>query len=84
MRKVETAEVRSKAVGEEIMPEEINRDGCLSTEGRHINYCFVCEIRKCGLEEEIENCAHCIKYPCEKLARFFEQSPKAEKRLEEI
>jgi hypothetical protein len=80
----ETAEVWSKTVGEEIRPEEINCDGCLSIEGRHINHCFVCEIRKCGMEKEVENCAHCIKYPCEKLARFLEQSPKAKKRLEEI
>jgi len=74
----------SKEFGHEIKPEEINCDGCLSIDGRHINYCNVCEIRKCGMEKEVENCAYCIDYECEKLEKFHEQAPKAKERLEEI
>jgi hypothetical protein len=74
----------SKDFGHEIKPEEINCDGCLNTEGRHINYCGICEIRKCGMEKEVENCAHCIEYKCEKLEKFHEQAPNAKKTIEEI
>jgi len=80
----EVAEAWSKAFGHEIKPEEINCDGCLTRDGRHINYCSVCEIRKCGMEKGVENCAYCIDYDCEKLAKFFEQSSEAKKTLEEI
>ena len=80
----EVAEAWSKAFGHEIKPGEINCDGCLTRDGRHINYCSVCEIRKCGMEKGVENCAYCIDYDCEKLAKFFEQSSEAKKTLEEI
>jgi predicted ribosome quality control (RQC) complex YloA/Tae2 family protein len=36
------------------------------------------------MEKEVENCAYCIDYECEKLAKFLEQAPKAKKTLEKI
>jgi hypothetical protein len=83
MRK-EIAQEWSKMFGHEIKPEEINCDGCLSREGRHIGYCNICEIRKCGIQKNVENCAYCIDYKCEKLAKFHEEAPNAKNRLEEI
>jgi hypothetical protein len=80
----EVAKEWSKEFGHEIKPAEINCDGCLTRDGRHINYCSTCEIRKCGMEKEVENCAYCIDYKCEKLDKFHEQAPKAKKRLERI
>jgi len=80
----EVAEAWSKAMGKEIKPEEINCEGCLTTNGRHINYCNICEIRKCGTKKGVENCAYCIDYKCEKLVKFLKQAPEAEKTLEEI
>jgi len=74
----------SKEFGHEIKPEEINCDGCLSIDGRHISYCGTCEIRKCGMEKGVENCAYCVDYKCEKLDKFHEQAPKAKERLEEV
>lgn len=58
--------------------------GCLGRDGPHIDYCNVCEIRKCGVEKGVENCARCIIYKCDKLAKFHEQAPKAKDKLEEI
>lgn len=84
VKRREVADAWSKAFDREIKPEEINCDGCLTIDGRHINYCSVCEIRKCGTEKEVENCAHCIDYKCERLDKFHEQAPKAKKTLEEI
>lgn len=80
----DVAEAWSKLFGREIKPEEINCDGCLSRDGRHIGYCNVCEIRKCGIEKGVKNCAYCVDYNCEKLARFFEQALEAKNTLEEI
>ena len=84
VKRKEVAEAWSKEFGEEVKPETINCDGCLTIDGRHINHCSVCEIRRCGMEKRVENCAYCIDYNCEKLTAFFENSPEAKKTLEEI
>ena len=80
----EVAKAWSKAYGAEIKPEEINCDGCLTEDGRHINHWSVCEIRKCGIEKGVKNCAYCNDYKCEKLTGLIEQAPEVEKTLEEI
>lgn len=67
-----------------IKPEEVNCDGCINPNGRHINYWSTCEIRKCGAERKVENCAYCIDYTCEKLDKFHEHASKAKETLEEI
>jgi hypothetical protein len=74
----------SEEFGAEIKPEDINCDGCLVTDGRHIGYCAICEIRKCGLERQIENCGHCPDYACEKLEDFLGKVPHARATLEDV
>jgi len=64
--------------------QDINCDGCLSKEGRHIGYCSMCEIRACATEKAVKNCAHCENYICEKLRKFFDMSPQAKESLEKI
>lgn len=78
------AEQWSKEYGVEIKPEDVNCDGCIVTDGRHIGHCSVCEIRKCGLERSLENCAHCDDYACEKLEKFFEMVPAAKDTLDGV
>ncbi len=79
------AKIWSKEYKSEIKPEDINCDGCLAEEeGRVFNYCKVCEIRKCGQEKEVENCAYCDDYACDKLSDFFKMAPAAKTALEEI
>jgi hypothetical protein len=78
------AEQWSKQFGEKIKPEDINCDGCLSEGGRLFSYCQVCEIRKCGQEKRLKNCAYCDEYACEKLNKFFEMAPEAKATLEAI
>lgn len=68
----------------EIKPEDINCDGCLSKSGQLWRHCKVCEIRKCGQERRVENCAHCDDYACEKLNKLFDMVPNARLTLEEI
>ena len=79
-----TAEEWSKQFNTEIKPEDVNCDGCLVTDGRHIGYCAMCEIRKCGMEHAVENCAHCADFECEKLTAFLDQVPAARARLEGV
>ncbi|NOR17595.1 DUF3795 domain-containing protein [candidate division WOR-3 bacterium] len=78
-----TAEEWSKQFNAEMKPEDINCDGCI-TDGEHINYCNICEIRKCGIEKKIQNCAYCDDYICEKLEKWFKNVPDAKTTLEEI
>jgi len=71
--------------GAEFTPETVTCDGCTTKEGRLSSYADgICEIRTCGLERKVVNCAHCEDYVCEKLAKFFEMAPEAKKSLEEI
>ena len=78
------AEMWTKEYGADIKAEDVNCDGCLITDGRHINYCSICEIRKCGLGKGVQNCAYCPDYACEKLEKFFDMASKAKDTLEEI
>jgi hypothetical protein len=82
--KKELAAKWSKEFNAEIKPEDINCDGCLSINGRHISYCFECGIRKCGIKRGLENCAYCGDLDCESLNKFHEMAPDAGKNIEEI
>ena len=52
---------------EPIKPEEISCDGCITLGKELFSHCSVCQVRICGLEKGVQNCAHCIEYSCEKL-----------------
>lgn len=58
-------------------------DGCLDG-GRKCSHCFECEVRACGLERGVLNCAHCDDYACEKLEGFFGFVPDARAILDGI
>jgi hypothetical protein len=64
--------------------EDINCDGCLAESDRLLGFCQKCEIRKCGQEKGVANCAYCDDYGCEKLTKFFNMAPVAKTNLEEI
>ena len=59
-------------------------DGCLGSDGRKCGYCFVCQVRACGMERGVVNCAHCDDYACEKLEDFFGMEPHARASLDGI
>jgi len=83
-QRARVAELWSQQYDQEIKPEDINCDGCRSDSDRLFSHCKVCEIRKCGKEKAVKNCAHCDEYACEKLADFFKMAPNAGRRLNEI
>jgi hypothetical protein len=76
---------RKQIAGEwDMKPEDVNCVGCTDTTGPHIDYWKTCGIRTCGLTKEVENCASCSDYSCEKLTSFHEKSPKAKETLENL
>lgn len=64
--------------------ESVICDGCLADDGRQCSHCPVCEIRACGVEKGVANCAHCPEYACERLEGFFGSVPDARGVLDEI
>ncbi|MBN1313867.1 MAG: DUF3795 domain-containing protein [Anaerolineales bacterium] len=59
-------------------------DGCLGETGLKIGYCFSCEVRACGVQRNVRNCAFCDEYACEKLEGFFGMAPNARTTLDQI
>jgi len=78
------AQIWSKQFNADIKPDDINCMGCHADIEKVFSHCKVCEIRKCGLEKEISNCAFCDDYACEKLDMIFNALPEAKKRLDNL
>jgi hypothetical protein len=78
------AELWTKQYARKYRTEDINCDGCLTKGPRIFSYCKVCEMRKCGRERNVENCAHCDEYACGKLSKLFNEYEPAKEVLDEI
>jgi hypothetical protein len=83
-KRAEVAAEWSKLFKAEIKPESINCDGCQSNTGRLFSYCNACEIRKCGHEKSVQNCAYCADYACDKLEWIFKAVPQTKQQLDQI
>ena len=83
-KRKELAEIWSKEYGRELAPSAINCNGCLTDGEQVFGHCHVCEIRACGREKKVENCAHCDDYVCDKLAAFFANAPMCREKLDSI
>jgi hypothetical protein len=78
------AELFTKQYGREYKPEDIYCDGCTNDSPRIFSFCKSCEIRKCGKEKKVKNCAFCSEYPCEKVSKVFAGYSKAKETLDDI
>lgn len=78
------AELWTKQYGREYKAEDINCDGCLTEGARIFGYCETCKMRTCARERNVETCAHCEDYACEKLATLFREYKPAKEVLDEI
>jgi hypothetical protein len=76
------AELFTKQYRQEYKPEDINCDGCISDRKRIFSYCSACEIRECGKEKRVKNCAYCSEYPCKRLSQLFSEYTKAKETLD--
>ncbi|MCP4680713.1 MAG: DUF3795 domain-containing protein [Desulfobacterales bacterium] len=81
-KRAEVAQLWSKLYNADIKPNDINCDGCLSEGENVFSHCNVCEIRKCGKEKGVSNCAYCDEYACEKLNELFAMLPEAKESLD--
>jgi hypothetical protein len=76
-RKAQVAREWSALYHTDIQPDQISCDGCRAG-GRLFFYCeTLCEIRKCCMENDLENCAECVDYPCGMLKGFLKTAPDA-------
>ena len=78
------AEMWSEEFKTSLKPEDINCDGCVVDSERLFSHTRVCEIRKCGKEKKVKNCAYCDDYACDKLTKFFKMAPEAKTTLDGI
>ena len=78
------AQWREEYQAPNITADGIMCDGCLTTDGRKCHHCSECEIRACGLDRGVINCAHCGDYACEKLEAFFVFVPDARATLDGV
>ena len=84
-KRIETAKLWAKEYNRpDLKPEDINCSGCLSKGRQLFDHCMVCEIRKCGLEKDLESCAFCSDFSCEKLERLLKMVPDARERLQKL
>ncbi len=82
-QKIQIAERWAKDLKMEFTSDDITCDGCKSD--RISAWCQrVCEIRPCAAGREVDTCAHCNEYLCEKLDGFLTGEPVARSILEEI
>lgn len=83
--KAEIVQLIKSLYGQEYKPEDIaGCDGCRAEGGMRFPGCRTCEIRKCAEKTAVETCAHCDRYPCEKLGKLFATDPGARTQLDEI
>ena len=81
--RAKTAQKWSEQYDANITANDIRCSGCTNADGIHFSHCNECEIRLCGQEKGIKNCAFCESYPCSNLEKFFGFVPSARENLEE-
>lgn len=70
---------------ENLSIEDITCYGCKS-ENKKTKFCGICLVRSCCQNKNIDNCAHCKDYPCQKYIQLIKniESPEAKDLLDKI
>jgi hypothetical protein len=83
--RVSIAEECYTIYGMNLLPEDITDcDGCRANTGRIFSGCSDCGIRMCASGRNIDSCAFCKDYTCERLQKHFDLDPYPQIKLEEI
>ena len=81
--RVDIARQIEEIYGQKSSAEDIGDcDGCKAETGRLFN--AGCEIKQCAIGRQIENCAYCSEYACDKLENIFISDGGARERLNQI
>ena len=83
-KRKEVAELWSREHDANLKAQDIHCEGCISVGGILFSHCTVCEIRRCGREKGVINCAYCEEYACSMLVEFFALVPESKVRLDGI
>ena len=76
------AKTWSAEYGDTLSADDCSCTGCHSTVGPWMSHCEECDIRACGIEKHVENCAKCVEYACDRLVKFIEFVPEAKATLD--
>jgi len=64
--------------------EDMNCYGCFHEETKNSKMCGGCEIRICGEDKGVKNCAYCGDYPCSKINTYVAEGSGNRIRLDGI
>lgn len=64
--------------------EDITCTGCHEVEGACKKMCVECDIRKCGMEKELEHCGACAEFPCNFIEKYAPTESKQRQMLENV
>lgn len=78
------AQWREEYSAPDITVETVICDGCTVESERHCGNWYECDMRACGAERGVANCAHCSDYACDRLESFFGAVPDARTVLDNI
>lgn len=78
------AKLWTRQYGKEFRMEDINCDGCLSRGQRVFSHCNICEVRKRVRQRNVESCAYCEEYACEKLSQILDSYEPAREVLDRM
>jgi hypothetical protein len=70
-----------KYYGDKLTLEECYCDGCMTDDSENpVLVTKECEVRPCVIARNIDNCAHCVQYPCQTIKKKFVERREVEKR----
>lgn len=68
----------------DIKPEQINCMGCMADGVKFTHCANSCEMRKCCISKNVQNCADCQTYPCNMVSEFHKIAPAAKTNIEQL
>lgn len=80
-----TAREWSQQHGVTVLKEHVWCTGCLTDAAPKCHHCGnMCEVRKCVMSKNIDTCADCMSYPCEKVKFIADALPATVKVIEAL